>query len=92
MTRLDAMVEVGLIYPYGPALFELHSVAAVLDLAVLSGGTGADRAVLAIHWRTFKRLFGRVPLRGEYPVPERLARFLNSVRVLGPRVVELPAR
>ena len=89
-TRLDANIEIKLIFPYGPSLSKLEDLCSIWNLRVVTSSTNREGAVLGMPWPAFKRMFNSNPIRNKkLAVPRQMASYVSALRVKGVQVVEL---
>lgn len=92
-TRLDAIVEITLRFPYGPSLSKLEDLSGIWNLRMVSSSTSREDAVLGMPWSAFKRMFHCNPVRNmAMSIPRQMATYVVALRVRGVQVVELKNR
>lgn len=76
-----AIVDVQLQYPYNLSLGGIHEFCNTWNLHILKAGTRQRIAVIAIPSKTFERLFGTKPKKGEVNVPEQLHSIIAKMTI-----------
>ena len=78
---IEAIVKFQLSYPFKKSVSIIHDLVITWNLRLISSSTSSDIAVVKMHWKKFKAIFGHNPRLGEVEVPVKLQKFIHNIKV-----------
>jgi len=81
MAKIEAIVELILVYPYNQSIATIIEFVQTWGLKIVSLNTNSNKAQIIIPSKKFKTMFHMNPKKGEFPVPSGAESFIESVLV-----------
>jgi|TARA_Y100000310_G_scaffold221403_1_gene222966 hypothetical protein len=77
-----AILDIKLANPYYNSSLTVADFAILWHCRIIKISTIKRQAILAIHWKKFKDIFGTNPHVGEFEVPINTEHFIDEVKVI----------
>jgi len=78
---IRVVLELSLIFPYKISMATLVEFCSLWRSRILSAGTQRRIALIVIPAKYFKTIFGENPREKEYPVPDGMEYFIETLKV-----------